>query len=139
MWAGNLVWMLFAELAHAFDDGFEVAAFRGEGIFDARRFLAKFFADDDAVLFEELQFFRERARADAGKRFEKSAEPLRAFQEVAHDEQRPGVADEVGRARDRARSAVHFLLFLRMKRHGLILTRRRVRVNTLQSKVKGIE
>ena len=65
----DLVRVFFAVFAHAFDDRFKVAAFRGEGIFDARRFLAEFLADDDAVPFEELQFFRERARADAGERF----------------------------------------------------------------------
>ena len=63
-------------------------------------------APDDAALLKLAQALREHVGADVRQAGAQVGEALRAEQQLAHDEQRPALADEVERAGDSAAVAV---------------------------------
>jgi len=81
----------------------ERATFRGQQIFGARRVLLVEAPLDDAGFFEALQPGGQRIRADAGERLLEILELARPFeQQVAQDQDRPALADDVECAGNRA-------------------------------------
>src|SRR5438067_7720915 len=81
----------------------ERPAFCGQDIFGARRVLLVEMAFDDAGFLEPLQPGGQRIGADAGQRMLEILESARPLeQQVAQDQDRPALADDVERAGDRA-------------------------------------
>jgi hypothetical protein len=77
----------------------ERPAFWGQEIFGAGRVLLVEAAFDNAGFFEALQPGRQRIRADAAERCLEILELARPFaQQVAQDQHRPALADDVDRA-----------------------------------------
>ena len=56
---------------------------------------------DQPALLEKREPFAENARADAGEPAPQIAEALRSEEQLAHDEDRPALADDLRRAGDR--------------------------------------
>ena len=84
----------------------ELAAVRGELVHGRPRRWRQHAPLHDPALLELAQPGREDVRADAGQAGGQVGEPFRAEHELAHDEQRPALADEVERVRDSAELAV---------------------------------
>jgi len=88
---------------------------RRQDIFGARRVLLVEMALDDPGLLEPLQPRGQRIRADAGQRPLEILEFPRSFeQQVAQDQDRPALADDVDRTGDRT---VHVVIG---RHHGWI-------------------
>src|ERR1700730_4024139 len=83
-------------VAHAVDDRQQVEPLLGQRVLDARGHLGGGVALDDAVLLQRAQPQRERGRADAGERALQLAEAAAPGGQVAHQQQRPLAADQLG-------------------------------------------
>src|SRR3954447_17857150 len=97
--------------AHAVDDRHERAALLGQRVLDARRDLGVRAALEDALLLQRAQPQRQRARGDAAERALELTEPRTALREVAHDQERPLPADDVGGTADGAVRIGHLPAF----------------------------
>ena len=76
--------------------GSSARPFSRQRVLDARRHLGEGVALDDALLLERAQPQRERARADPGERAFELAEARAPLGEVAHQQQRPLAAHDLG-------------------------------------------
>jgi hypothetical protein len=84
----------------------QVAAAGGDDILVARRTLLVAPPLDEAAAFEALQTLRQDVGRDLFRRREKIGEAVLVVEEqVTQDDQRPGVAEDVQRARDGAPGA----------------------------------
>jgi hypothetical protein len=83
------------------EGGLELASERRQLVERGRRGRRQLAPRDDLALLETLQPFCEHAGADSGKAPPQIAEPLGAEAELAQDEQRPALAEDLGRARQR--------------------------------------
>ena len=87
--------MAFAPLRQRADDGAEVVALRREDVLRARRMVAVIPARDDALPLEQPEPVGEDAARDPFDRVAQVAEAALATKEIADDEQRPAVPDQV--------------------------------------------
>jgi hypothetical protein len=94
--------MLGAPSGHLAEDGLEVLAFGGEGVFGAGWDFGVAVAGDDAVFFEVVEALGEGAGVDGADGFFKFAEAFRAAEQVAQDERGPFVTDNLHGAGDAA-------------------------------------
>lgn len=88
------------------EHGLEVATPRGERVDRSRGGRRQLASLHHAVRGEIAQPLREDGGCDAGQAGGEVGEALRAEPEIAHDQHRPAIADDVERPRDRARLAV---------------------------------
>ena len=72
----------------------------GERVRGARWSLRVELARHEALTFHSLQAVGEKPRRDAGQLGAKLLEPCRPPQQIAHDQQRPALANEIERLRD---------------------------------------
>src|SRR4051812_580101 len=86
--------------AHRVDDRQQRLALRSQRVLDARWDLGVGVALDDPLLLEGAQAQAQRAGADAGERALELAEAGAALREVAHQEERPLAADDLGSGAD---------------------------------------
>lgn len=84
-----------AERAHLLDDWNEREPALCKGVLYARRNLGEAVPLDDVGFFEPLEALGERLWADSDQRSFEFAEPAATVGEVAHDQRRPLVADEL--------------------------------------------
>lgn len=91
-----------APSGHLAEDGLEVGAFGGEGVFGAGRDFGVAAAGDDAVLLEVVETLGEGAGVDAADGALEFAEAFGTAEQVAQDERGPFVADDLHGAGDAA-------------------------------------
>ena len=94
--------VLSAPGRHLAEDGEEVGAFGGEGVFGAGRDFGEAAAGDDAVGFEVVEALAEGAGIDVANRAFEFAEAFRAGEQVAQDQGGPFIADDLHGAGDAA-------------------------------------
>src|SRR5216117_1156278 len=93
----------FAPLAHCRNDRTHALAAIGELVLEPGRMLAVQAPRDQPLFLQCLEASGKRVGRRAGERVLQVLEALRALQQqIAQDEKRPALADQVERARDRA-------------------------------------
>src|SRR2546425_10411701 len=92
-----------APLAHCRNDRTHALAAVGQLVLEPGRMLAVEAPRDQSLLLQRLEARGKRVGRHAGERVLQILEALRALdQQIAQDENRPALADQVERARDRA-------------------------------------
>ncbi len=92
--------MFGAPSRHLAEDGEEIGAFWGQGVFGAGRDFGEALAGDNAVGFEVVEALREGAGVDGADGFFEFAEAFGAAEQVAQNERSPFIADNLHGAGD---------------------------------------
>src|SRR5437870_2417394 len=93
----------------------ELAPLVGEDVLRARRMLGVEAPRAEPVLFHQLESLRQERGRDAGQGGVEVLEPPWPVEQVANDEERPPLAHELERLRDRAGLTVMFRHALRIR------------------------
>ena len=94
--------MLIAPGGHLLEDGVQVFAFLGEGVFGTRGDFSEALFGNNAPGFQVIKALRKGTRIDTANRLFQFAEAFLPFKQVAQDQCGPFIADNSHCGRDTA-------------------------------------